>query len=193
MLPVGLFFFSPQSISLSATGSFGSSNRWIEVEKCKKFNGMLSSHPACYFRTHKAWWLDELLCCWVFWVFWVFFFILFNLPLILHFHLITFRLVNPSKLTPHVLVIRQVLELKSELKRRSLAVSGHKNELIERLKYYRQLKVGCRNTSFPTAGGTTRSADSSPAGASHQTLHYQTFSNLQPGDGNNPVFKCKIK
>lgn len=127
--------------------------------------------------------------------------ILFNFPLILHFHLIAFCLVNPSKFTPHVLVIRQVIELKSELKRRGLTVSGPKNELIERLKYYQEPKTGCRNTSFPTAGGTTRSgakrgafitAHSSPAGATHQILHYQTFLNLQPGDGKNSVFKCKI-
>lgn len=101
-----------------------------------------------------------------------------------------------------MLVIRQVVELKSELKRQGLAVSGPKNELIERLRYYQELKTGCRNTSVPTAGGTKRSgaergaaiaADSSPAGAPHQILHYQAFLNLQPGDGNNPVFKCKIK
>lgn len=101
-----------------------------------------------------------------------------------------------------MLVIPQVIDLRSELKRQGLAVSGPKNELIERLKYYQELKRGCGSTSFPTAGGTTRSVadrgasatkDSSPAGAPHQILHYQTFLNLQPGDGNNPLFKCKIK
>lgn len=126
--------------------------------------------------------------------------ILFNVPLILRFHPITFCLVDPSKSTPHVLVIRQVIDLKSELKRQGLAVSGPKNELIERLKYYQELKMGCSSTCFLTAGGTTRSGaergafvttDSSPAGAPRQILHYQTFLNLQPGDGNNPVFKCK--
>ncbi|CAG02548.1 unnamed protein product [Tetraodon nigroviridis] len=108
----------------------------------------------------------------------------------------------PALSTPRVLVIRQVTELKSELKRQGLAVSGPKSQLIERLKFHQELKTGFRNTSFPTAGGTTRSgakrgafipADSSPAGAPHQVQHYQTFLNLQPGDGNNPVFDCKIK
>lgn len=200
MLPAGLFIFSQESISLPATGGFGWSNRWIEVDKCKKFNGMLSCDPASYFRTHKAWRRDGLPCrlfsCFFF------YFDLFNFSLILHFHLITFCLVDPSKSTPHVLVIRQVVELKSELKRRGLAVSGPKNALIERLKYNQELKTGCRNTSFLTAGGTTRSgaergafiaADNSPTGAPHQILHYQTFLNLQPGDGIISVFKCKIK
>lgn len=201
MLPGELFIFGPESISLPATGGFGWNNRWIEVDKCKKSNEMLSSASACFFRIHKAWWRDGLPCRLVFCFFLFLFLILFNFPLILHFYRIAFFLVNPSKSTPRVLVICQVLELKSEVKRQGLAVSGPKSELIERLKYYQNLKRGCRNTSFLTAGGTTRSgakrgafisADSNP-GAPHRIPQYQTFLNLQPGDGNNPVFNCKMK
>lgn len=100
-----------------------------------------------------------------------------------------------------MLVIRQVVELKSELKQRGLTVSGSKNELVERLRSYQELKKDCGNTSSLTAGGTTGSGaergalttDRSSPEAPHQTLHHQASLNLQPGDGNNPIFKCKIK
>ncbi|KAM7386545.1 hypothetical protein PAMA_009246 [Pampus argenteus] len=49
----------------------------------------------------------------------------------------------------------KVAELKSELKLRSLPVSGTKNDLIERLRTYQELNGGCHNTSSRTAGGTT--------------------------------------
>lgn len=202
MLPAGLFILGPESISLLAKGGFGWSNRWIEVDKCKKCNGMLSSDPAFYFRTHKACRRCDGLPCPFGFLSFLLSLILFNFLSILHLRLLAFCLVDPSKSTPHLLVIRQVVELKSELKRQGLAVSGPKNELIERLKCCQELKTASRNTSCPTAGGARRSgaeraavtaADSGPAGAPHHFLHYQTFLNLQPGDGNNPVFECKIK
>lgn len=49
----------------------------------------------------------------------------------------------------------QVAELKSELKLRSLPVSGTKNDLIERLRTYQDLNGGSDTSSSPTAGGTT--------------------------------------
>jgi len=52
-------------------------------------------------------------------------------------------------------VLCQVAELKSELKLRSLPVSGTKNNLIERLKTYQELNRGGNTTSSQTAGGTT--------------------------------------
>ncbi|KAI4822808.1 hypothetical protein KUCAC02_008335 [Chaenocephalus aceratus] len=45
-----------------------------------------------------------------------------------------------------------VAELKSELKLRSLTVSGTKNDLIERLRSYQELKGGADTSSSPTAG-----------------------------------------
>ncbi|XP_072225227.1 myocardin-related transcription factor A-like [Leuresthes tenuis] len=49
----------------------------------------------------------------------------------------------------------KVAELKSELKLRSLPVSGTKNNLIERLKTYQELNRGGDTTSSQTPGGTT--------------------------------------
>lgn len=112
------------------------------------------------------------------------------------------QLADPSNSTPRVLVIRQVVELRSELKQCGLTVSGPKNKLIERLRSYQELKMGYGNTSSLTAGGITRSgaergALSAPDGsrpeAPHQTPHHWASLNLWPGDGNNPVFECKIK
>lgn len=119
----------------------------------------------------------------------------------MHFHLIAFRLVDPSNSTLHPLVIRQVVELKSELKQRGLTVSGPKNELIERLRSYQDLNTGRSNAPSLTVGGTTGSGaerggltfgDRSPPETPHQILHHQASLNLQPGDGNNPVFNRKI-
>ncbi|XP_035037645.2 myocardin-related transcription factor B isoform X3 [Hippoglossus stenolepis] len=49
----------------------------------------------------------------------------------------------------------KVVELKCQLKLRSLPVSGTKTGLIERLKAYQELNGGSGTTSAPTAGGNT--------------------------------------
>ncbi|XP_060946246.1 myocardin-related transcription factor A-like [Limanda limanda] len=49
----------------------------------------------------------------------------------------------------------KVVELKSQLKLRSLPVSGTKPGLIERLKAYQELNGGSGTTPSPTAGGNT--------------------------------------
>lgn len=48
----------------------------------------------------------------------------------------------------------QVAELKSELKLRSLPVSGTKSDLIQRLRTYQELNAGSDSTASPTAGCT---------------------------------------
>ncbi|XP_070703529.1 myocardin-related transcription factor A-like [Pempheris klunzingeri] len=61
---------------------------------------------------------------------------------------------KPASVPPNLDEMK-VAELKSELKLRSLPVSGTKNDLIERLRTYQELNGGCDTTSSPTAGGTT--------------------------------------
>ncbi|XP_054462800.1 myocardin-related transcription factor A-like isoform X2 [Anoplopoma fimbria] len=61
---------------------------------------------------------------------------------------------KPVSLPPNLDEMK-VAELKSELKLRSLPVSGTKNDLIERLRTYQDLNGGSVTTSSPTAGGTT--------------------------------------
>ncbi|KAG7506161.1 hypothetical protein JOB18_048044 [Solea senegalensis] len=61
----------------------------------------------------------------------------------------------------------KVVELKSQLKLRSLPVSGTKPDLIERLRTYQELNGGSDSFSSPTAGGTTGSG-SEGAGRSSQ-------------------------
>ncbi|XP_059203407.1 myocardin-related transcription factor A-like [Centropristis striata] len=63
--------------------------------------------------------------------------------------------IKPVSLPPNLDEMK-VAELKSELKLRSLPVSGTKNDLIERLRTYQELNGGSDTTSSPTAGGTTR-------------------------------------
>ncbi|XP_069557531.1 myocardin-related transcription factor A-like isoform X1 [Brachyistius frenatus] len=60
------------------------------------------------------------------------------------------RLALPSNLDE-----MKVAGLKSELKLRSLPVSGTKNDLIERLRAYEEVSRGSNTTCSPTAGGTT--------------------------------------
>ncbi|XP_078124972.1 myocardin-related transcription factor A-like isoform X2 [Sander vitreus] len=62
---------------------------------------------------------------------------------------------KPAFLPPNLDEMK-VAELKSELKLRSLPVSGTKNDLIERLRTYQELNGGSDTTSSPTAGGATR-------------------------------------
>ncbi|XP_041812553.1 myocardin-related transcription factor A-like isoform X2 [Chelmon rostratus] len=62
--------------------------------------------------------------------------------------------IKPASLPPNLDEMK-VAELKSELKLRSLPVSGTKNDLIERLRTYQEVNGGCDTTSSPTAGGTT--------------------------------------
>ncbi|XP_042361145.1 myocardin-related transcription factor A-like isoform X2 [Plectropomus leopardus] len=61
---------------------------------------------------------------------------------------------KPMSLPPNLDEMK-VVELKSELKLRSLPVSGTKNDLIERLRTYQELNGGSDTSSSPTAGGTT--------------------------------------
>ncbi|XP_033944229.1 myocardin-related transcription factor A-like isoform X2 [Pseudochaenichthys georgianus] len=61
---------------------------------------------------------------------------------------------KPACLPPNLDEMK-VAELKSELKLRSLTVSGTKNDLIERLRSYQELKGGADTSSSPTAGGPT--------------------------------------
>ncbi|XP_040918549.1 myocardin-related transcription factor A-like isoform X2 [Toxotes jaculatrix] len=61
---------------------------------------------------------------------------------------------KPASLPPNLDEMK-VAELKSQLKLRSLPVSGTKNDLIERLRTYQELNGGSDTTSSPTAGGTT--------------------------------------
>lgn len=92
-------------------------------------------------------------------------FILFNFPLI-------FILMHSPSLTLNLqtqflfyCVVCQVAELKSELKLRSLPVSGTKTDLIERLRTYRELDGGSDITSLPTAGGAEGAEKSSMTAA----------------------------
>ncbi|XP_073351302.1 myocardin-related transcription factor A-like [Pagrus major] len=61
---------------------------------------------------------------------------------------------KPAPLPPNLDEMK-VAELKSELKLRSLPVSGTKNDLIERLRTYLELNGGSDTTSSLAAGGTT--------------------------------------
>ncbi|CAJ1075963.1 myocardin-related transcription factor A-like [Xyrichtys novacula] len=62
--------------------------------------------------------------------------------------------IKPASLPPNLHEMK-VAELKSELRLRSLPVSGTKTDLIERLKTYQDLKGGSDTTASSTAGGTT--------------------------------------
>ncbi|XP_022051658.2 myocardin-related transcription factor A-like isoform X2 [Acanthochromis polyacanthus] len=62
--------------------------------------------------------------------------------------------IKPASLPPNLEELK-VAELKSELKLRSLPVSGTKNDLIERLRTYQDLNGGGDSTSCPPAGGAT--------------------------------------
>ncbi|XP_034394915.1 LOW QUALITY PROTEIN: myocardin-related transcription factor B-like [Cyclopterus lumpus] len=69
-------------------------------------------------------------------------------------HSAALRGTKPVSLPPNLDEMK-VAELKSELKLRSLPVSGTKNDLIERLRTYQELNGGCDTTCAPTAGGIT--------------------------------------
>ncbi|XP_034535196.1 myocardin-related transcription factor A-like, partial [Notolabrus celidotus] len=62
--------------------------------------------------------------------------------------------IKPTSLPPHLDEMK-VAELKSELKLRSLPVSGTKTDLIERLRSYQEVNGGRDTTSFLAAGGVT--------------------------------------
>ncbi|TKS91693.1 MKL/myocardin-like protein 1 [Collichthys lucidus] len=89
---------------------------------------------------------------------------------------------KPTSLPPNLDEMK-VAELKSELKLRSLPVSGTKNDLIERLRTYQELNGGSDTTFSPTAGGTTgpgaegksskTAATSTNKGTSQQQFHFQ--------------------
>ncbi|XP_075310491.1 myocardin-related transcription factor A-like isoform X2 [Odontesthes bonariensis] len=71
----------------------------------------------------------------------------------------------------------KVAELKSELKLRSLPVSGTKNNLIERLKTYQELNRGGDTTPSPTAGGTTGPGPEGGGGRSSKKAETATTNN----------------
>ncbi|KAG8007149.1 MKL/myocardin-like protein 1 [Nibea albiflora] len=91
---------------------------------------------------------------------------------------------KPASLPPNLDELK-VAELKSELKLRSLPVSGTKNDLIERLRTYQELNGGSDTTSSPTAGGTAgpgaegagksskTAATAAGNGTSQQHFHFQ--------------------
>ncbi|XP_039979741.1 myocardin-related transcription factor A-like isoform X2 [Xiphias gladius] len=87
---------------------------------------------------------------------------------------------KPVSLPPNLDEMK-VVELKTQLKLRSLPVSGTKNDLIERLRTYQELSGGSDTTSCPTAGGTTgpgaegagRSSGTSAATTNNNTSQQQ--------------------
>lgn len=74
-------------------------------------------------------------------------------------------------------------ELKSELKLRSLPVSGTKNDLIERLKTYQELNGGGAGgdgtASIPAAGGATGPGAEGAGGTSQTTASNNNTSQEQ--------------
>ncbi|XP_026181547.1 myocardin-related transcription factor A-like isoform X2 [Mastacembelus armatus] len=97
---------------------------------------------------------------------------------------------KPVSLPPNLDEMK-VAELKSELKLRSLPVSGTKNDLIERLRIYQELNGGCDTTSTPAAGGTTRpgpegagqSSQPAAAGTTNTSHQHEQLRCQQTGDG----------
>lgn len=83
----------------------------------------------------------------------------------------------------------QVVELKSQLKLRSLPVSGTKNDLIERLRTYQELNGGSDTPSSPTAGGATGSG-AEGAGRSSKTA-VSTTSNSTSQQQQQFQFQCQ--
>lgn len=128
---------------------------------------------ACQLRADKERDSDGLLC--------VFPLILPNFALIfILISLLLLALVLQSQLLFYS-VFCQVVELKTQLKLRSLPVSGTKNDLIDRLRTYQELSGGSDTTSCPTAGGTTgpgaegagRSSGTSAATTNNNTSQQQ--------------------
>ncbi|KAI3360080.1 hypothetical protein L3Q82_014395 [Scortum barcoo] len=79
---------------------------------------------------------------------------------------------KPASLPPKLDEMK-VAELKSELKLRSLPVSGTKNDLIERLRTYQELNGGSDTTPSPTAGGTTGPGAEGAGNYSQQQQQFQ--------------------
>ncbi|KAK5856578.1 hypothetical protein PBY51_008163 [Eleginops maclovinus] len=80
---------------------------------------------------------------------------------------------RPASLPPNLDEMK-VAELKSELKLRTLPVSGTKNDLIERLRSYQELNGGADTSSSPTAGGTTGPGAGGAAKASKSAANNNT-------------------
>ncbi|XP_023813484.1 MKL/myocardin-like protein 1 isoform X2 [Oryzias latipes] len=91
----------------------------------------------------------------------------------------------------------RVTELRSELKLRSLPISGTKTNLIQRLRSYQEKNQGCDFTSSPTAEGTKglelkEGPESSKTGdhllQEQQCLKFETsFFNADPRNGVSPA------
>lgn len=152
---------------------------------------------ACQLRADKERDSDGLHCLFVFSP--LFLLILFNFPLaLILISLLLHALVLQSQFLFYS-VFCQVAELKSQLKLRSLPVSGTKNDLIERLRTYQELNRGSDTTSSPTAGGTTgpeaeeaaRSSKTAAATTNNSTSQQQ-FQCHQTSSLTNQSGNCRL-
>ncbi|CAB1415639.1 unnamed protein product, partial [Pleuronectes platessa] len=87
---------------------------------------------------------------------------------------------TPPRSLPPNLDEMKVVELKSQLKLRSLPVSGTKPGLIERLKAYQELKGGSGTTPSLTAGGNTGPGAEGAGRSSHPAAADPESTSQQP-------------
>lgn len=138
---------------------------------------ILSSKVACQLKTDKERDSDGLGCLFVLSL--LFPFILYNFPMIfILMYSLSLTLILQTQFLFYS-VFCQVAELKSELKLRSLPVSGTKTDLIERLRTYQELDGGSDTTSLSTAGGTA-GPGAEGADASQQPRQQHQFQSHPP-------------
>ncbi|XP_056256705.1 myocardin-related transcription factor A-like isoform X1 [Seriola aureovittata] len=97
---------------------------------------------------------------------------------------------KPVSLPPNLDELK-VVELKCQLKLRSLPVSGTKNDLIERLRTYQELNGGGDTTASPTAGGA---AGPGPEGAGRSSKSAASSSSSSSSNNNTAQqfeFQCR--